>query len=249
MPPVPLFWLIALLLVAATLAVLVWPLLRPRGAEPWAPDDAPATDVYRDQKRQLDAELAAGAITRDERDENLAELAARLAAELETAGRQAPAASGSPRASLIAALIVVAALPASALLLYVAIGHPGAVSVAAKSADRPPITQAQMIAMVDSLATRMKQHPEDPTGWKLLARAYSSMGRYPESVAAFERSGGAVAAGGCVGARRLGRRARDAEKLAAGRADAARGPRAGARSESAEGARAGGTGGLRAQRL
>src|SRR6476469_524525 len=58
MPSVPLFWLVALLLLAATVAALVWPLLRTRAPRAVVPDDDATTDVYRDQKRQLDAELA-----------------------------------------------------------------------------------------------------------------------------------------------------------------------------------------------
>ena len=81
MPPAPLFWLVALLLAAATVTALVWPLLRARpNLSPL--DEGAATDIYRDQKRQLDDELAAGAITRAERDAQLDEIAARLGAEL-----------------------------------------------------------------------------------------------------------------------------------------------------------------------
>lgn len=188
MPHVPLFWLIVLLLVAATLAVLVWPLLRTRAVGPSEPDDAASTDVYRDQKRQLDAELTAGAITPAERDAGLNELAARLGAELETGPGHAPATHRSPRSSLIAALVLVALLPATAMLLYATFGDPAALRVVAKTDERAPMTREQVVAMVESLAARMKQHPEDPTGWKLLARAYSAMGRYPESVAAFKEA-------------------------------------------------------------
>jgi cytochrome c-type biogenesis protein CcmH len=42
--------------------------------------------------------------------------------------------------------------------------------------------------MVEKLATRMKEQPEDPTGWRLLARAYAAMGRFQESVAAFNEA-------------------------------------------------------------
>ncbi|HET8877190.1 MAG TPA: tetratricopeptide repeat protein, partial [Casimicrobiaceae bacterium] len=32
------------------------------------------------------------------------------------------------------------------------------------------------------------EHPEDPTGWRLLARAYAALGRFPEAVAAFKEA-------------------------------------------------------------
>lgn len=184
MLPVPIFWLVALLLVAATVAALVWPLLRARAPRPVEREDIATTDIYRDQKRQLDAELAAGAISPEERDAGLDELATRLGAELDTMA--APAVDrSSTRSSYVAALVLAAALPVTALMLYAAFGNPGAMRLVAPANERAPMSHDQVVAMVESLATRMKEHPEDPTGWRLLARAYSAMGRYPESVAAF----------------------------------------------------------------
>jgi cytochrome c-type biogenesis protein CcmH len=184
MPSAPLFWLVALFLVAATVAALVWPLVRGRGAPPVEPDNVAPTDVYRDQKRQLGAELAAGAITRDEHDAGVDELAARLGAELATAAPCAAAASGA-RAPFVAALVLAAALPLAALALYALFGHPDAMRSSASADVRAPQSQADIVAMVDKLAARMKEHPEDPTGWTLLARAYLAMGRYDDAVAAF----------------------------------------------------------------
>jgi cytochrome c-type biogenesis protein CcmH len=184
MPSAPLFWLVALFLVAATVAALVWPLVRARAAPPVEPDNVAPTDVYRDQKRQLGAELAAGAITRAEHDAGVDELAARLGAELATAAPGAAAVSGA-RAPSVAALVLAAALPLAALALYALFGHPDAMRSSASADVRAPQSQADVVAMVDKLAARMKEHPEDPTGWTLLARAYLAMGRYDDAVAAF----------------------------------------------------------------
>jgi cytochrome c-type biogenesis protein CcmH len=185
MPPAPLFWLVALLLAAGTVAAIVWPLLR--GHAPAAPlDDDAAADIYRDQKRQLDAELAAGAITRAERDAQLHEITERLGAELATPA--AAAAHTSPRTSYIAALILVAAIPATALVLYATFGSPGALREETQASAHPRMTPEEVVAMVDKLAARMREHPEDPTGWRLLARAYAALGRYPESIAAFKEA-------------------------------------------------------------
>jgi len=183
MPPTALFWLVALLLVAATVTALVWPLLRARASRTVESEDAATTNVYRDQKRQLDAELAAGAITREERDAGLAELAQRLGAELDV--KAPPATPSSTRPSYIAALVLAAALPVTALALYAVFGNPAALRSTASPDARTPMSHEQIDAMVDSLAKRMRERPEDPTGWRLLARAYSAMGRYQDSVAAF----------------------------------------------------------------
>jgi cytochrome c-type biogenesis protein CcmH len=184
MPSAPAFWLVALLMLAATVAALVWPLLRRRGAVRVEAEDAATTDVYRDQKRQLDADWAAGAITREERDRGLDELSSRLGAELARQPR-APAESASTRSSLIAALVVAAALPVTALALYAAFGAPDALRKTSSTEAGAPKSHDEIVAMVEKLAARMKERPDDPTGWRLLARAYAAMGRFDESVAAF----------------------------------------------------------------
>ena len=82
----PIFWLVAFALVAGILAWIVTPLLR-RTASLDAPEDVSATTaVYRDHKRQVEADFAAGAITAEERDAALAELTRRFGEELAQAG-------------------------------------------------------------------------------------------------------------------------------------------------------------------
>jgi cytochrome c-type biogenesis protein CcmH len=185
MPP-SLFWLAALTLVAGTVTALVWPLLRSRTGPPAAPESAANTDVYRDQKRQLDLELAAGAITAAEREAQLAELTSRLGAEI--AAGSPPPAQASSRSAYIAALVLVAIIPVSALVLYMVFGGFSSLQVASATSEAPPMSHEEIVAMVEKLATRMKEHPEDPKGWQLLARAYAAMGRFPESVAAFKEA-------------------------------------------------------------
>src|SRR5436189_1989489 len=146
MSAVPLFWVIALLLIAATVGALSWPLLRPRPSGAPDPEDVASTDVYRDQKRQLDDELAGGAITRAEYDVNLQELTSRLGADLGTPAGAAVA--GPSRAPYVAALIVVAVLPVSALLLYATLGNPNAMRGVAHSNERTPMAHEQVTDMV-----------------------------------------------------------------------------------------------------
>ena len=183
MPVVAIFWTIALLLVAATVGALSWPLLRARTTPP-EPDDAAATNVYRDQKRQLDDELREGSIAQAEYDASLQELTSRLGAEL-----TAPVTAAAPsRLPFTAALTLVALLPVTALLLYVTLGNPNSLQSPPTTSARAPMSQEELTTIVDKLAARMKERPEDPTGWKLLARAYSAMGRFDDAVAAFREA-------------------------------------------------------------
>ena len=46
--------------------------------------------------------------------------------------------------------------------------------------------------MVDSLAARLKDNPNDSNGWAMLARSYKALGRFEESRQAFEKAGDIV---------------------------------------------------------
>lgn len=182
-----LFWSLALLLLAVTLAFLLPPLVRRRrGTE--APDaDAAAIAVYRDQKRALDADVASGAISPAERDAAVLELSRRLGEEV-----------GTPTLSLhlpqrrvwLVAIALLIAIPVAAVALYVRLGSPDATTPAVAGSTPVPHEMAdpQIIAMVDKLAQRMKSRPDDGEGWALLARSYAALGRFPEAVDAYARA-------------------------------------------------------------
>jgi len=176
------FWPIAALLLAATVATLLWPLLR-RSAQADSPDsDAAAIAVLRDQKRTLDAECDAGTITREERDAGLTEITRRVAEE----AIHSPSTHSAPpsRPTWLIAIALAAIIPVAAFLLYQRFGNPAATTVADVAA-RHDVSEQQIIAMVDSLAQKLKQRPDDAAGWVLLARSYQALGRFPEAAEAY----------------------------------------------------------------
>jgi len=182
MSSLPLFWSIAVALVLATLAALLWPLLRGRATRAPAGDDASAA-IFRDQKRQIDAEFASGAIDAAERDLAQAELVERLSRELADAA-DAPAVRGS-RAAWIVALALVAIVPAATLAGYLAIGQPDAIGA---TAARTRASDADVVAMIERLAQRMREQPDDPKGWVLLGRSYAALQRFDDSAQAYEQA-------------------------------------------------------------
>lgn len=178
-----LFWGLALVLVLATLAALVVPLVR-RHAPRARPGDVDASAaVYRDRKQELDAEVAAGAISPGERDAAGAELVAQLGEELAVDARPAPRAAD--RGPWIAALLLVALVPAAALVAYLVLGRPDALDA---NAARQRLSDTEIVAMVERLAQRMKENPTDPQGWLLLGRSFNALQRYPEAAQAFEQA-------------------------------------------------------------
>jgi cytochrome c-type biogenesis protein CcmH len=178
----PVFWALALLLLALTLAVLVWPLVRRRTREGPSAERARAA-VYHDQKRQLDDERAAGAMSSADHAAALRELTQRLGAELE-APREDVAATRGERLAWLSALATIAIIPAGAIALYLVFGTPDALPISAQA--RP--NDAQIVAMVDKLAAKMKANPGDPRGWLLLGRSEVALGRYTEAANSFAQA-------------------------------------------------------------
>lgn len=50
------------------------------------------------------------------------------------------------------------------------------------------VSDAQVAEIVDRVAQRLKESPDDVAGWALLARAYSAMGRHAEAMPAYDKA-------------------------------------------------------------
>ena len=175
-----LFWAICAALAALALALVLRPLLARRGAAGVSRREANIA-IYRDQRRELDADLAAGKLAPPERDKALAELEARLLEDVDAAPEEA----GPPRGGRRAAVLVGLAVPLAALAIYYAVGTPAAVS------ERPghgAVSAGQIEIMVGRLAARLRENPDDVDGWKMLGRSYAALGRFGEAVDAYSQA-------------------------------------------------------------
>lgn len=170
------FWLIAAALAAAALFVVVRPLVARRAGGTLSRREANIA-IYRDGLRELDADLAAGTLAREDYERSRLELEARMLEDI-AADEPAPHPGGRR-----AALAVGVALPVVALIVYLAAGNPGALL------ERQAMPDAAHIeAMVARLAAKMEENPGDVEGWKLLGRSYAVLGRYPQAVAAYAKA-------------------------------------------------------------
>jgi len=73
---------------------------------------------------------------------------------------------------------------ASSAGLYAKIGSPGLENERLTHGDGPG---ADMLEVVEGLAQRLEDNPDDVNGWRMLGRSYMSLNDYPNAVAAFER--------------------------------------------------------------
>ena len=184
-----LFWFLVSLLVTLTLAALLWPLLRARSTASAPGTTKASIAVYRDQKRSLDAEHAAGILTVAEHEAALDDLARRVAEEAEAAPLKTSPAPQRARWIAIALLVVI---PSASVLLYKRLGNPETATLAASEAGSHEVSEKQIAAMVDSLAQRLKQHPDDANGWVLLAHSYQALERFPEAADAYGHAAGLI---------------------------------------------------------
>ncbi|WJY20897.1 c-type cytochrome biogenesis protein CcmI [Fontisubflavum oceani] len=202
------FWIVA----GATsvfVALAIWAVfLRPRGGD--TPAAAYDLQVYRDQLKELDRDMARGVLSEAEATRAKAEVARRvLEADraLQAAGRQTE--SGGPRGKLVLALGLVA-MVAGSFGIYWQVGAPGYPDlplalrvelVEQARAERPSQSEVEAEigvrptvdvdpereALVAQLRTVMEQRPDDPEGMSLLAQNEAALGNFRAARLAQER--------------------------------------------------------------
>jgi cytochrome c-type biogenesis protein CcmH len=174
------FWTLAGLMTLLALAFVLVPLLRARA--PKGPSALEANlEALRGQRRELEADIAAGVVASDAREQVLDELVRRADEDLAADPPALVAERGKP---WIAAAIVAVVIPALAFGLYFALGSPLAADPRLASAGN--MDQKSVEELIDRLAIKVKERPDDARGWALLARSTAALGRFEESARAFE---------------------------------------------------------------
>lgn len=180
------FVIVAALLTVATLVLVSRPLLRSPRAARTSADELNAA-IYRDQLAELDAQLAEGALDAAHHARAREAIRHRLTQELHPA-------AGPPRnafAQRSAAIVVAIGIAAGAAGLYPLIGTPTALGPTASPAavsgkdGAHGLQNAQIAGMVERLAARLRDNPEDLNGWVMLARSYSALGRFDDAGRAY----------------------------------------------------------------
>ena len=179
-------WLAFLVLVAVALFLLLHPLLRP----PAAVSNARSSElaVYRDQLRELEADIGRGIISPSEADAARIEIKRRMLAVTPAPG----AASDPRRAVRFLGVVVGAGMPVFAFGLYLMVGRPGLPGKEFSAAMVETQLQARQPPDVETLAARLaerlKENPGDAQGWRMLGWSYASLDRHADAARAFERS-------------------------------------------------------------
>ncbi len=188
------FWVAIALLCIGASAFVAWPLLARRSA---GPGEAPVIDdetrrlaVYRDRRREIEAERQAGRLTDAEATRSLDELVAEAAGQFPDAAAGAPGASPATsgrRPGFLLAAVTSLLVPAIALLVYLQIGSPGLVGVDPQALTGQ-LTPEGLDQAIREIETRVEKVPNDAEAWGMLAQARRLKGDLPQSIAAFEKA-------------------------------------------------------------
>lgn len=179
-----LFNLMAFGLVLCVAAVLLWVLLRQGPVVTHASQAKANAKVYRDQILDLDREHDSGHISDAEWQQSRDELSLRLLED--TAAQDDPEAKAQKPAKWTAMLVAVL-MPLSAMGLYTWLGTPDALDpMAAKALDKNSPVDLQK--MVENLAQKLKDKPDNLEAWVMLGRSYRSLEQFDASIQAYDRA-------------------------------------------------------------
>ncbi len=190
------FWLPVAILLALTAGYIVWPLLRPPARQPDSADYD--LEVYKDQLDELARAESQGLVSAEEARSARAEIERRV---LATDRRRAERPAGRTGQRIVLPILLAGAVAAGGLTLYLRLGDPDYPDrpLAARDQERalalrerrqpppgqdpalaeqtPAERQAMIEGMVEGLAARLREQPDDLEGWLRLARSYRVLER------------------------------------------------------------------------
>ncbi len=188
------FWgLVAVMIIIALLFTVPW-LLRAGRSPKSRPDlDTLNTEVIKAQLAELETDLKTGRLDENQYAAARHDLERELLADLSPAATAAkPARSGQ-----WAVLLLVVAIPLMAVGLYQHLGSKEIIPLLEQGNPTPATTAAagspaqhemgeqSLEEMVNVLAARLQDKPDDLRGWILLARSYETLNRYADALAAY----------------------------------------------------------------
>lgn len=185
-----LLWIALAALTALAMAGALWPLTRSAARAPSRVGFD--TAIYRAQIAEIDADAARGALAPVEADAARREVARRLLAHAPqdppvatVADCSDPALERRHRRLLFGCL---AAAPALALGLYLAVGSPSLPDQPLEARLEAPPDHQDFAVLVGKVEARLRQHPEDGDGWDVIAPVYARLERYAEASEAYRRA-------------------------------------------------------------
>lgn len=188
-------WAILTAMTGIAAAFMVIPILRRRDLQSGA--DPNGFELFREQMRELDREVANGTISSEDASVTRAEIERRTLSAAK-GHRQVPMTGLTDRGRALCIAIAVGWVAAGSALLYSSIGRPdlmsnsepglGAGSTPAATATDEPQPLGDVDEMITRLADRLSREPGDLAGWQMLGWSYFKVGRYGDAADAYARA-------------------------------------------------------------
>lgn len=187
------FWgLASILIILALLFTVPWLLRAGRSPKSRPDQDAINTEVIKAQLAELDTDLQTGRLDENQYAAARRDLERELLTDLSPTGS---AAAPTERSGQWVVLLLVAAIPLLAVGLYEHLGSKQIIPLLARAPSTPPTASAtrtdgqhSIEQMIEQLAERLRQQPDDVQGWRLLAKSYFVQKRYPDAVTAYRNA-------------------------------------------------------------
>jgi cytochrome c-type biogenesis protein CcmH len=176
-----LFLLIVSVLILIAFLLILPPLWNKQSVQA---DDLDQRNILIAQQRlaELKENRRSGGLSQAQYEEQLVDLEQALSDDLDIKSHVSSTQSQGKWIVYVLALGV----PLLAGALYLTLGNYQAISHSAEMAvDPDTLKLAEINKMVDGLAEKMKNHPDDAQGWLMLGRSYKFQQQYPKAVDAF----------------------------------------------------------------
>lgn len=191
------FWILAAGLMGLAILFVALPLLNGKGSASAPSEGQLNLLVYRRRLAELDADLAAGVLDREQYDATRRDLEREMLHDLEgeptaDAGTVvADPTTGAGRAPILA-LVLSIALPMGAVLAYLQLGDhaiiPRLEAAGGQVAGGDGQAEPALDDLVKDFAARMEQTPDNVDGWLMLGRTYFTIGQPAKALEALERA-------------------------------------------------------------
>jgi cytochrome c-type biogenesis protein CcmH len=173
------FFVAAAFVVVLTLTILLWSIIGKKSLVPHSHREINAA-IYREEFVKLDQDRAENMLGEKDYLQARAELQRRV---IDEASQESTSFSVVAPKKTVFVLVVL--VPIAALGLYLVLGNPAAIGYVAPAQQTaaPDVND-----MLEALVLKLKQDPDNPQGWEILARSYKVLGRTAEAEQAFSEA-------------------------------------------------------------
>jgi len=199
------FWVVAALLIVASLIFIIPPLLHRTEKNEFTQRRALNLTIYRDQLSELERDLQNDVLSDEQYQHGREDLERRM---LEDVADDEPVVTLKTATNRVLVVALAVVVPAAAISLYFTLGSPQAISPETMVASQfsgqaegmstavqnaaaemsPEEMDDQIKQMVEQLAERLSANPEDGEGWKMLGRSYLVLENFERARDSFEQA-------------------------------------------------------------